>query len=422
MTNVDVFSENPCQGNPPSKNSPTPKPPQGSLPGRYLPHENAPGWENWGGRLRRAIASGQGWAQAMAASPVADTQTMADMAIGVYEDIAGAGPLQRYLDDDVVTDVLLNGCQLWVDRGKGLLRAPLPPEWSEADTRALAVRLAASCAKRLDQASPVVDGTLGDGSRLHAVLEPVSACGTLISLRAFRSKAFTIEQLRQAGMFNLQMQKVLELLVKKRANCLISGATGTGKTTLLATLVALVEPQQRLLCIEESRELRINHPHVVYLQERRPNVEGAGGVNMSELVRIALRMRPDRLILGECRGSEVADVLTALNTGHEGGWATLHANSAVDVPARLAALGALAGLTPQALNLQAASALDAVIHLERQQGLRRLRSLAVLWRQDGELICQDALTWADDGQLVLGAGLELLRRRLGPALDQALGS
>lgn len=402
MSEPSVFSANPRRGNPPS--------------------ENAPSWENWGGRLRRAIASGQGWAQAMAASPVADTQTMADMAIGVYEDIAGAGPLQRYLDDDVVTDVLLNGRQLWVDRGKGLLRAPLPPGWSEADTRALAVRLAAGCAKRLDQASPVVDGTLGDGSRLHAVLEPVSACGTLISLRAFRSKAFTIEQLRQAGMFDIRMQKVLELLVKKRANCLISGATGTGKTTLLATLVALVEPQQRLLCIEESRELRINHPHVVYLQERRPNVEGAGGVNMSELVRIALRMRPDRLILGECRGGEVADVLTALNTGHEGGWATLHANSAVDVPARLAALGALAGLTPQALNLQAASALDAVIHLERQQGLRRLRSLAVLWRQDGELICQDALTWNDDGQLVPGAGLELLRRRLGSTLEQALGS
>lgn len=402
MSEPSVFSANPRRGNPPS--------------------ENAPSWENWGGRLRRAIASGQGWAQAMAASPVADTQTMADMAIGVYEDIAGAGPLQRYLDDDVVTDVLLNGCQLWVDRGKGLLRAPLPLGWSEADTRALAVRLAAGCAKRLDQASPVVDGTLGDGSRLHAVLEPVSACGTLISLRAFRSKAFTIEQLRQAGMFDIRMQKVLELLVKKRANCLISGATGTGKTTLLATLVALVEPQQRLLCIEESRELRINHPHVVYLQERRPNVEGAGGVNMSELVRIALRMRPDRLILGECRGGEVADVLTALNTGHEGGWATLHANSAVDVPARLAALGALAGLSPQALNLQAASALDAVIHLERQQGLRRLRSLAVLWRQDRELICQDALTWNDDGQLVPGAGLELLRRRLGPTLDQALGS
>ena len=402
MSEPSVFSANPRRGNPPS--------------------ENAPSWENWGGRLRRAIASGQGWAQAMAASPVADTQTMADMAIGVYEDIAGAGPLQRYLDDDVVTDVLLNGCQLWVDRGKGLLRAPLPPGWSEAHTRAVAVRLAAGCAKRLDPASPVVDGTLGDGSRLHAVLEPVSACGTLISLRAFRSKAFTIEQLRQAGMFDIRMQKVLELLVKKRANCLISGATGTGKTTLLATLVALVEPQQRLLCIEESRELRINHPHVVYLQERRPNVEGAGGVNMSELVRIALRMRPDRLILGECRGGEVADVLTALNTGHEGGWATLHANSAVDVPARLAALGALAGLTPQALNLQAASALDAVIHLERQQGLRRLRSLAVLWRQAGELICQDALTWNDDGQLVPGAGLELLRRRLGSTLEQALGS
>ena len=364
MSETSVFNVKPRRGNPPS--------------------ENVPSWENWGGRLRRAIASGQGWAQAMAASPVADTQTMADMAIGIYEDIAGAGPLQRYLDDDVVTDVLLNGCQLWVDRGKGLLRAPLPPGWSEADTRALAVRLAAGCAKRLDQASPVVDGTLGDGSRLHAVLEPVSACGTLISLRAFRSKAFTIEQLRQAGMFDIRMQKVL--------------------------------------CIEESRELRINHPHVVYLQERRPNVEGAGGVNMSELVRIALRMRPDRLILGECRGGEVADVLTALNTGHEGGWATLHANSAVDVPARLAALGALAGLTPQALNLQAASALDAVIHLERQQGLRRLRSLAVLWRQAGELICQDALTWNDDGQLVPGAGLELLRRRLGSTLDQALGS
>lgn len=150
-----------------------------------------------------------------------------------------------------------------------------------------------------------------------------------------------------------------------RASCLVTGATGTGKTTLLAALLSLVEPTERIVCIEEASELRPNHPHVIHLQERQANVQGVGEVTMTSLVRTALRMRPDRIVLGECRGPEVREVLTALNTGHEGGWATLHANAPVDVPARLTALGALAGMDEATVAAQAASALDVVIHLQR---------------------------------------------------------
>ena len=207
-----------------------------------------------------------------------------------------------------------------------------------------------------------------------------------------------------------------------RASCLVTGATGTGKTTLLAALLGLVPEDERIVCIEEASELRPRHPHVVHLQERGANVQGVGAVAMTSLVRTALRMRPDRIVLGECRGPEVRDVLTALNTGHEGGWATLHANSPADVPARLTALGALAGLDEAAVAAQAASALDAVVHLRRQAGTtgarRYVASIGVLRRgvspAGAVLICEEALHVTGDGRLRPGPAVSALRERIGP--------
>jgi pilus assembly protein CpaF len=294
-------------------------------------------------------------------------EDLAGLPSRVRDELLGAGPLQPLLDEPGVSDVLVNGPdQVWVDRGAGLERAPV----RVPDVRALAVRLAAAGGQRLDDAAPVVDASLPDGTRLHAVLPPVGGDGTLISLRVLRRTAFRLEELVAVGSVPPLVADVLCGLVVGRASLLVSGATGTGKTTLLATLLSVVDPGERIVCIEEARELAPTHPHVVHLVTRRPNVEGAGEVDLVALVRHALRMRPDRLVLGECRGAEVREVLTALNTGHQGGCATVHANALADVPARLAALGALAGMSPQAVAAQAVSALDAVVHLRREAGRR----------------------------------------------------
>src|SRR5450759_3790449 len=225
---------------------------------------------------------------------------------------------------------------------------------------------------------------LPDGTRLHAVLPPVAAGGALISLRVLRRQPFRLAELVAGGSIAPAVALVLQGLVDGRANLLVSGATGTGKTTLLATLLSAVDPAERIVCIEEARELVADHPHVVHLVARRPNVEGAGEVGLAALVRHALRMRPDRIVLGECRGAEVREVLTALNTGHQGGCATVHANALVDLPARLAALGALAGMTPAAVAAQAVSALDAVVHLRRDGGRRYVAQVGAVLREPGD--------------------------------------
>jgi len=330
--------------------------------------------------------------------------------------VRGAGPLQRFLDDPLVTDVLVNGGDgVWVDRGGGLEPAEVDDVLTDAAAvRALATRLAAACGQRLDDASPVVDGTLPDGTRLHAVLPPLSAKGTLISLRTHRTRVLTPAELVEGGTVPAELVPVLRALVERRANVLVSGATGSGKTTLLAAMLSLVGHGERIVCIEESAELRPDHPHVVHLQVRRANVQHVGEVPLAELVRAAMRMRPDRIVLGECRGAEVRDVLGALNTGHDGGWATVHANTSADVPARLVALGALAGMTGQTMTAQAVSALDAVLHLRRDDGgLRRLVEIGVLERADDELVCQPALTVDAVGTVTRGPSWPRLAARLG---------
>lgn len=212
----------------------------------------------------------------------------------------------------------------------------------------------------------------------HAVLPPISTGGTLLSVRIPSATILRLADLVERGSVTPAQCDLLLSAVAARANLLITGAGGAGKTTLLASLLAHAPPTERLVVIEDVAELRIPHPHVVGLQARQPNLEGAGGVDLQRLVREALRMRPDRLVLGECRGAEVRELLAALNTGHDGGAGTLHANSLEDVPARLEALGALAGLSEHALARQAVSAIGLVVHVERADGLRRIAAFGRL--------------------------------------------
>ncbi|WP_225755037.1 TadA family conjugal transfer-associated ATPase [Actinotalea sp. Marseille-Q4924] len=330
----------------------------------------------------------------------------------VRDELLGAGPLQPLLEAPDVTDVLVEGGRVWVDRGCGLERVPVDVGGPER-VRALAVRLAAAGGQRLDDAAPVVDARLPDGTRLHAVLPPVAEPGTLLSLRVHRPGGYSLGDLVRLGAVAPVVEQVLRALVARRANLVVSGATGTGKTTLLAALLSLVPGDERIVCIEEAAELRPDHPHVVRLVARRPNVEGAGEIDLAALVRHALRMRPDRVVLGECRGADVREVLSALNTGHDGGCVTLHANAVADVPARLEALGALAGMTPRAVAAQAASALDAVVHLRRTAGIRHVAEVAAVSGGADGLVVDRVLACGPRGELEVGAAWPVVARRWG---------
>jgi pilus assembly protein CpaF len=291
---------------------------------------------------------------------------------------AAFGPLADFVADPAVTDIFVNGADsLWVDRGSGLVREH-GFELTESDARALAVRLVALGGRHIDEAHPCVDTRLGDGVRVHAVLPPISPNGALISVRLPSVAPLSIDDLERAGFFELVSADRVRELVGNRANLLVTGAGGSGKTTLLSAMLAQADGRERIVCIEDVSELRVDHPHVVTLEARQANLEGAGEVGLERLVREALRMRPDRLVLGECRGAEIRELLAALNTGHDGGAGTLHANSLDDVPARLEALGALANLSPEAVARQAVSAIGAVLHLERKDGRRFLAAIGTL--------------------------------------------
>ncbi len=299
----------------------------------------------------------------------------------------GAGPLDPLLRMPGVTDVLVNGpSQVFIDRGHGLELVDVRFR-DDDEVRRLAVRLAASAGRRLDDASPCVDARLTDGTRVHAVLSTLADPGTCLSLRVPARRSFSLDQWVATGSISAECAGMLRRLVDSRVAFLVSGGTGSGKTTLLASLLALVPADQRLLVVEDSRELSPDHPHCVRLEARVANAEGAGTISLTHLVRQALRMRPDRLVLGEVRGAELCDLLTALNTGHEGGCGTVHANSASDVPARLEALAALGGLGRDACHAQVASALRVVVHVARGEGgVRRVGEIGVVQRRPDGLV------------------------------------
>lgn len=291
--------------------------------------------------------------------------------------------------DASVTDLFLNGDgRVWCDRGGGtveVLGLHIDPESS----RRLAMRLVAAGDRHVDEATPCQDVRLSGGLRVHAVLPPIASGGALISVRQSRATPFSLVELAAHGAFERIPQTVLSELVRRRANLLITGAAGSGKTTLLAALLAEAPPHERIVLLEDVAELRVDHPHLVALEARQANLDGAGAIGLDRLVREALRMRPDRIVVGEVRGGELRELLQALNTGHDGGAGTLHANSLRDVPARLEALGSLAGLEPPALARQAVSAFDAVIHIERDAaGRRQVVALGQL-RLDGDRLGVD---------------------------------
>ncbi|USQ76684.1 TadA family conjugal transfer-associated ATPase [Ornithinimicrobium cryptoxanthini] len=295
-------------------------------------------------------------------------------------EVLGAGPLEPLLADPSVTDVLVNGVDgVWVDRGEGLQQETV--RFSDAaSVRRLAVRLAAVAGARLDDACPWVDGLLPGGVRLHGILPPLVADGAHLSLRIPRRVSPDLTALQGLGMFDDDLAAVLRRVVQRRVSFVITGGTGSGKTTLLGAMLQAVTPTERIVLVEDVRELSVEHPHVVRLQGRTANVEGRGEVTLTTLVRQSLRMRPDRLVVGEVRGAEVREMMSALNTGHEGGASTLHANAIADVPSRFEALGALAGLPAEAVHAQLASAISVVIHLARHEGRRAVREIGVIRR------------------------------------------
>lgn len=345
-----------------------------------------------------------------------------DLVHHLRRDLIGAGALQPLLDEPDVTDVLVNGPgSVWVDRGRGLEHSAVAFA-DEAEVRRLAQRLAASAGRRLDDASPYVDARLGDGTRLHAVLSPIATDGTTISLRVPRRRAFTLEELIAAGTIDEVGAQWLAAIVQARLAFLISGGTGTGKTTVLAALLGTIPARERIVIVEDSAELQPEHVHVVRMQARIANVEGAGVVSMRDLVRQSLRMRPDRIVVGEVRGAEVVDLLSALNTGHEGGCGTIHANSAGDVPARLEALGVTAGLDRHAVHALAFAGLQAVIHLHRHpSGERVVDGVHVLERDDTGLVVAGAALRRHDGRLQAEPGMRRLVARIEAAGIEAPG-
>ena len=315
------------------------------------------------------------------------------------DDTTGTGPLEALLADDTVTDICVNGPNcVYVDSGAGLERSAVRFE-SEAAVRRLASRLAASCGRRLDDAQPFCDGhiTRDDGTllRFHAVLAPTAQAGTCISLRVLHTASATLDDLVARGALSGEVAEVLRGVVAKRKAFVVVGGTGSGKTTLLSALLAEVDPAERIVAIEDTLELTPDHPHVVNLTTRGANSEGAGEITIADLVRQSLRMRPDRVVVGEIRGAEVVDLLAALNTGHDGGAGTLHANSIAEVPARFEALAALGGLDRAGLHAQLAAAIDVVIVVKRHpDGTRRLHQIGVL---DGQPVRAKVVWDADAG-------------------------
>lgn len=293
-------------------------------------------------------------------------------------DVLGAGVLEPLFSQPGVTDILVNGPRdVWLDRGNGLERANI--ELTDADAvRRLAVRLATAAGRRLDDASPYVDCVLPGGVRLHAILPPLVEGSPHLSLRVPAQRRPTLQELIESGSIASDVAPVLRGLIRQRVAFVVSGGTGSGKTTLLGALLADVAADERIVLVEDVRELAIRHPHVVRLEARAPNVEGAGEITLTTLVRQSLRMRPDRVVVGEVRGGEVRELMAALNTGHQGGCGTIHANAPADVPARFEALGALAGMSPSAVRSQLRSALNVVIHVERERAGRRIASIGLI--------------------------------------------
>ena len=310
----------------------------------------------------------------------------------ITNDQIGLGPLSDLSNIPNVTDIVVNGfSDIWIDRGYGLER--IESSWkSESELREFAIRLAVSHSRRLDDLNPFVDFTLVSGIRCHILLPPLAVFGTQISLRIPKRQSLSLEELLHDQSPEVLM--VLRRIITTRKSFMICGGTGTGKTTLLSAMLSQVAAHERILIIEDTSEIVVNHPHCTKLQSRNANVEGIGEVSMQTLVRQALRMRPDRIIVGEIRGAEVVDLFAALNTGHEGCAATIHANSGADVISRVQLLGLMNGLGNEAIQVQLPTAIDVVIELARIGSRRVVREIGELQLVDGQCHYQPVVTFS----------------------------
>ncbi|MBJ8340145.1 TadA family conjugal transfer-associated ATPase [Antrihabitans sp. YC3-6] len=354
--------------------------------------------------------------RAEAGGVLGDSDMLATLRL-LQTELTGVGPLDPLLSDPATADVLVTGPDaVWVDRGRGLQRSDVTFA-DDAAVRRLAQRLALSAGRRLDDAQPWVDGRLPGvgntdfGVRLHAVLAPIAHGGTCLSLRVLRPATQGLAALVSSGAIPRDAHELLLRIVSARLAFLVVGGTGAGKTTLLAALLAQVDRGERIVCVEDAAELAPQHPHVVRLVARAPNIEGVGEVTVRDLVRQALRMRPDRIVVGEVRGAEVVDLLTALNTGHDGGAGTVHANSPEEVPARLEALAALGGMDRAALHSQLAAAVQVVLHVHRRaDGSRRLVEIGLV-RQNAHGFVNIEPAWRPDCDAPAASALTVLLDR-----------
>jgi pilus assembly protein CpaF len=312
----------------------------------------------------------------------------------IGDNILGLGPLEPFVRDPEITEIMVNGpLAVYVERG-GKIHKTEAEFKSEEDLRRTIDKIVARVGRRVDDSSPYVDARLADGSRVNAIIPPLAVKGSALTVRKFSADPFTAKDLVDFGTLTPQLVQFLEACVRGRLNILVSGGTGAGKTTMLNVLSAFLPEGERIITIEDSAELRLQQPHVVSLEFRPPNIEGEGEVTIRDLVRNALRMRPDRIVVGEVRGGETLDMLQAMNTGHDGSISTIHANSPRDVLSRLETLALMAGmdLTVRALREQVAAAIDVIVHVARlQDGVRRVTSVTEVVGMEGDTVTMQDL-------------------------------
>lgn len=309
------------------------------------------------------------------------------LATELVDDMLGLGPLEPLLLDDSINDIMVNGPEkTFVERGGKLVQVPVRfRDWGHLTN--ICQRIAASVGRRVDESSPMCDARLKDGSRVNIVLPPLSIDGPAISIRKFSKKPIDFEKLIGFGALTPQIARVLEIAARTRLNIIVSGGTGSGKTTMMNALSRFIDPTERVITIEDAAELQLQQPHVVRLETRPASLEGKGEVNARDLVRNALRMRPDRVIIGETRGAEAFDMLQAMNTGHDGSMSTIHANNTRDALARIENMVQMSsmGLTSRAIKMQICAAVNLIVQVERQRdGGRRVTQLTEIAGMEGE--------------------------------------
>jgi pilus assembly protein CpaF len=329
----------------------------------------------------------------------------------ILDEIFSFGPITPLLDDPSVSEIMVNGSgSIFVEK-EGKLLPHGGAFLSEESLRVAIDRMVSRVNRRLDESSPYVDARLQDGSRMNAIIPPISLVGPCLTIRKFRREAFSLEELVRIGSLTRESSEYLRDAVRRRRNIIVSGGTGSGKTTLLNVLSGFIPEEERIITIEDSAELRLQKPHVVRLEARPPNIEGGGAVTIRDLVRNSLRMRPDRIIVGECRGGEALDMLQAMNTGHDGSITTGHANTPRDMLRRLETMVLLSGmeLPVRAIREQIASAIDLIVHTGRIKGGRRAVTsiVEVSGMNESQILTQEIFRWsregagaAEDGRLV----------------------